>query len=61
MGQSVALVGPSGCGKSTVVQLLQRFYDIEEGEVSALSDYNVCIAILWCFLEAITCTVVTNS
>ena len=33
VGQTVALVGPSGCGKSTVVQLLQRFYDVNEGEV----------------------------
>ena len=33
-GQTVALVGPSGCGKSTVVQLLQRFYDVLEGEVN---------------------------
>ena len=32
-GQTVALVGPSGCGKSTVVQLIQRFYDADNGEV----------------------------
>ena len=32
-GQTVALVGPSGCGKSTVVQLIQRFYDVDNGEV----------------------------
>ena len=34
VGQTVALVGHSGCGKSTVVSLLQRFYDIENGEVT---------------------------
>ena len=34
VGQTVALVGPSGCGKSTTVQLLQRLYDVDGGEVS---------------------------
>ena len=33
-GQTLALVGPSGCGKSTVVQLVQRFYDVSEGQVT---------------------------
>ena len=32
-GQTLALIGASGSGKSTVVQLLQRFYDVEEGSV----------------------------
>ncbi|XP_061185823.1 ATP-dependent translocase ABCB1-like [Saccostrea echinata] len=32
-GETVALVGSSGCGKSTIIQLIQRFYDPEEGEV----------------------------
>ena len=32
-GNTVALVGSSGCGKSTTVQLIERFYDAESGEV----------------------------
>lgn len=32
-GKTVALVGSSGCGKSTTVQLIERFYDPEDGEV----------------------------
>ncbi|MEH6580253.1 MAG: ABC transporter transmembrane domain-containing protein [Amphritea sp.] len=32
-GQSLALVGPSGAGKSTIFELLQRFYDPQQGSV----------------------------
>jgi len=33
-GESIALVGESGCGKSTVIQLIQRLYDLEEGDLN---------------------------
>jgi ABC-type multidrug transport system fused ATPase/permease subunit len=32
-GQKVALVGTSGAGKSTIVQLLLRFYNIDDGDI----------------------------
>jgi ABC-type multidrug transport system fused ATPase/permease subunit len=32
-GKTVALCGSSGCGKSTSIQMIQRFYDPEQGEV----------------------------
>jgi len=32
-GQTIALVGASGSGKSTLVNLVARFYDIEEGRI----------------------------
>ena len=33
-GQRVAIVGPTGCGKTTVINLLMRFYDVDEGSIA---------------------------
>jgi ABC-type multidrug transport system fused ATPase/permease subunit len=44
-GSSVAFVGKSGCGKSTIIQLLERFYDVTEGEIKIsgknIKDYDL--------------------
>ena len=32
-GQRIAIVGPTGCGKTTLINLLMRFYDVNEGAI----------------------------
>ena len=32
-GQRIAIVGPTGCGKTTLINLLMRFYDVQEGRI----------------------------
>jgi subfamily B ATP-binding cassette protein MsbA len=44
-GETVAIVGATGAGKSTIINLINRFYDIEKGEILidniAIKDYNL--------------------
>lgn len=32
-GQRIAIVGPTGCGKTTLINLLMRFYDVNQGRI----------------------------
>ena len=44
-GEQVALVGYSGSGKSTIIQLIERYYDVNDGEILIddinIKDYNL--------------------
>lgn len=39
-GETIALVGPTGAGKSTIVNLISRFYDVQDGSVK-IDGYDV--------------------
>ncbi len=54
-GETVALVGPSGAGKTTILQLIQRFYDPNDGVITidgvaltdlARSDFRQAISLV---------------
>jgi len=44
-GENVAVVGLSGSGKSTIIQLIERFYDVNKGEIlldgKNIKEYNL--------------------
>ena len=39
-GMRVAIVGPTGCGKTTLINLLMRFYEVNDGDIS-INDVNI--------------------
>lgn len=39
-GETIALVGPTGAGKTTIVNMISRFYDVQEGNIY-IDGYNV--------------------
>eukprot|EP00891_Asterochloris_glomerata_P005017 jgi/Astpho2/5017/Aster-05951 len=55
-GKMVALVGQSGSGKSTIVSLIERFYDVQAGQVCTAAYVQKAAALccqFWCNLNGL--------
>ncbi|MBK8348890.1 MAG: ATP-binding cassette domain-containing protein [Saprospiraceae bacterium] len=50
-GETLALVGSTGSGKSTIINILNRFYEIQKGQILIddtdikISNSKVCVAV----------------
>ena len=47
-GMRIAIVGPTGCGKTTFINLLMRFYDVDEGKILVDGKDIREVALVWC-------------
>ncbi len=65
-GQTVAIVGPTGSGKTTIINLLMRFYDVNDGDIlidghdiytvkrkSVRGAYSMVLQDTWLFTDTI--------
>ena len=55
-GQRVAILGQSGSGKSTLLALLQRFYDVNQGQVRLIHPHSLhVLGVFFLFIYLSVC------